>query len=256
MRILLALLVLRLGQVVPLQVIIEELWPNTPCRSAAVTVRTYVLGLRKLIDETLQTASGIDSRQVLTTVQGGYCLERGRVRTDVTSFDSIAATGHSALLAGDYQAASTKLDAALRLWRGPALVDVRGGPRLDAEARRLEESRMVAVERRIEADLHAGRHDVILSELTGLTSEHPFHERLHGQLMLALYRCERRADALMVFYGLRVNMVEKLGLEPSRRLAELQHSILTSNPELEWDGYANPRAHAVGSSTPGRLRVP
>ncbi|MER7842052.1 AfsR/SARP family transcriptional regulator [Streptomyces sp. NPDC096040] len=127
--------------------------------------------------------------------------------------------------------ASRTLRQALDLWTGPPFADVHTGAHLAMEARRLEESRLCALDQRIEADLRLGRHRELLAELTVLTSRYRTHENLHAQFTLALYRSGRRGEALHVYRQLRTLLVRDLGLEPSARLRRLQQSILTATAE-------------------------
>ncbi|MFE5678081.1 BTAD domain-containing putative transcriptional regulator [Streptomyces erythrochromogenes] len=227
----LALLALHVDQVVPVAVIIEELWGAAPPRSARTTLQTYILQLRELITEAL--AHGEDERctakDVLATLPGGYRLEAGGGTLDFREFERRAAAGYRAMAAGDYAGASRRLSDALSLWTGAALADVQPGVRIATEAKRLEEARLCALDQRIEADLHLGRHRELLPELTVLVSRHPTHESLQGQFMLALHRSGRRGEALDAYQRLRATLVSELGLEPAAALVRLQRSILMAN---------------------------
>jgi ABC-type transport system substrate-binding protein/class 3 adenylate cyclase len=144
--------------------------------------------------------------------------------------------------------AATTLRAALSMWRGPALADVRYASFAQREIMRLEELRLAAIEQRVEADLALGRHHEVVGELEGLLADHPLREHLAAQLMLALYRCGRQADALRVYRQIRRALVEELGLEPAPALRELERSILTQNRELELEP-ARQREPAPAAST-------
>ncbi|MFB6979566.1 AfsR/SARP family transcriptional regulator [Streptomyces scopuliridis] len=244
----LALLALHADRVVPVAALIEELWAGEPPRSARTTLQTYVLQLRALIATALEhdavtpavptapEASGEGERRtakdVLITLPGGYLLNSGDGTSDVREFDRLAGMGYRAMDAGDFPDAARRLRAALALWTGPAFAGVQGGAQLDMEARRLEESRLCALDQRIEADLRLGRHRELLAELTVLVGQFPSHETLHGQFMLALHRSGRRGEALDVYQRLRATLVRELGLEPSDALRRLQHSILVAAPEV------------------------
>ncbi|PVE11114.1 AfsR/SARP family transcriptional regulator [Streptomyces scopuliridis] len=235
----LALLALHADRVVPVAALIEELWAGEPPRSARTTLQTYVLQLRALIATALERdaeASGEGERRtakdVLVTLPGGYLLNSGGGTSDVREFDRLAGMGYRAMDAGDFPDAARQLRAALALWTGAAFAGVQGGAQLDMEARRLEESRLCALDQRIEADLRLGRHRELLAELTVLVGRFPSHENLHGQFMLALHRSGRRGEALDVYQRLRATLVRELGLEPSGALRRLQHSILVSAPEV------------------------
>lgn len=237
----LALLALHADQVVPVHALTEELWAGRPPRSARTTLQTYVLQLRDLITLALGRESGTGSgsgpaarrsaKDVLVTSPGGYMLSSGGGASDVRRFERLTGMGYRAMDAGDFKEASRLLRDALELWTGPAFADIQTGARLEMEAKRLEESRLCALDQRIEADLRLGRHRELLAELTVLTSQYPTHENLHAQFMLALHRSGRRGEALEVYHRLRGMLVRDLGLEPSARLRRLQQSILVAAPE-------------------------
>lgn len=227
----LALLALHADQVVPVATLIEELWGTTPPRSARTTLQTYILQLRELITEALAHGEdeGCTAKDILATLPGGYRLDSRGGTVDYREFERRAGVGYRAMDAEDYAGASRRLADALSLWTGSALTDVQPGIRIDTEAKRLEEARLCALDQRIEADLHLGRHRELLSELTVLVSQHPMHESLHGQFMLALHRSGRRGEALNVYQRLRATLVSELGLEPASSLVRLQRSILMAN---------------------------
>ncbi|MFE2477582.1 MULTISPECIES: AfsR/SARP family transcriptional regulator [unclassified Streptomyces] len=238
----LALLALHADQVVPVSALIEELWQGAPPRSARTTLQTYVLQLRALIATALEQgeadgdgeaapAGRRTAKDVLVTLPGGYLLNSGGGTSDVREFDRLAGMGYRAMDAGDFPGAARLLREALSLWSGPAFADVQGGIQLDMETRRLEETRLCALDQRIEADLRIGRHRELLAELTVLASRYRTHENLHGQFMLALHRSGRRGEALDVYQRLRATLVRELGLEPSAALRRLQRSILMASPE-------------------------
>ncbi|MFE1288217.1 BTAD domain-containing putative transcriptional regulator [Streptomyces sp. NPDC058751] len=235
----LALLALRAGQVVPVGVLTEELWGATPPRSARATLQTYILQLRELITAALdggpggtRTAPGPrrTAKDLLLTVPGGYLLKADGGTSDVREFERLAGVGYRAMDAEDHPQAARLLRQALDLWTGPALADVHTGFHLQTEVRRLEESRLCALDQRVEADLRLGRHRELLAELTVLVNQYPTHESLCGQFMLALYRSGRRGEALEAYRRLRSTLVRTMGLEPSPALGKLQRSILASNP--------------------------
>ncbi|MEU5599641.1 AfsR/SARP family transcriptional regulator [Streptomyces sp. NPDC020298] len=233
----LALLALYADQVVPVNMLTEELWGAEPPRSARPTLQTYILQLRELITVALEdgTDGGAGERRsakdVLLTVPGGYLLKSSEGTSDVREFERLAGTGYRAMDAEDYPQAARLLREALSLWSGPALADVFAGPHLETQVKRLEESRLCALDQRIEADLKLGRHRELLAELTVLVSRYPTHESLCGQYMLALYRSGRRGEALDAYQRLRATLVRTLGLEPSAALGKLQRSVLMSGPD-------------------------
>ncbi|MFE7778561.1 BTAD domain-containing putative transcriptional regulator [Streptomyces sp. NPDC057445] len=254
----LALLALHADQVVPVSALIEELWAGEPPRSARTTLQTYVLQLRALIATALEQVAQDGAREaaraprtakdVLVTLPGGYLLDSHGGTSDVREFDRLAGTGHRAMDAGDFPGAARLLREALSLWSGPAFADVQGGVQLDMETRRLEETRLCALDQRIDADLRLGRHRELIAELTVLVSRYRTHENLHGQFMLALHRSGRRGEALDVYQRLRATLVRELGLEPSAALRGLQRSMLTAVPDAAagTDGSAGDRLLRVG----------
>jgi DNA-binding SARP family transcriptional activator len=176
-------------------------------------------------------AAGCGAKDVLVTLPGGYLLSSGGGFSDVREFERLAGLGYRAMDGGDFAGAARTLASALDLWSGTAFADVQAGVQLAMEVRRLEESRLCALDQRIEADLRLGRHREVLAELTVLTSRYRTHENLHAQFMIALHRSGRRGEALNVFLQLRATLGRELGLEPSPRLRGLQHTILTATSE-------------------------
>ncbi|MEV7150289.1 MULTISPECIES: AfsR/SARP family transcriptional regulator [unclassified Streptomyces] len=257
----LALLALRADRMVPVPALVEELWAGAPPRSARTTLQTYVLQLREHIAAALRTGSGPDdaaapsAKDVLTTLPGGYLLASGGGGSDIREFERLRELGCRAMDDEDFAGASRTLRQALDLWTGPPFADVHTGAHLAMEARRLEESRLCALDQRIEADLRLGRHRELLAELTVLTSRYRSHENLHAQFMLALYRSGRRGEALHVYQRLRTLLVRELGLEPSARLRRLQQSILTATAE-DPGGSGHDRDPAVPAPGGGLARVP
>ncbi|MEV6574404.1 AfsR/SARP family transcriptional regulator [Streptomyces sp. NPDC051577] len=249
----LALLALHADQVVPVSALIEELWGGLPPRSARTTLQTYVLQLRALIATALEGGDGTRTpKDVLVTLPGGYLLSSGGGTSDVREFERLSGMGYRAVDAGDHPGGARLLREALALWSGPAFADVQGGVQLDMEIRRLEETRLCALDQRIEADLRLGRHRELLAELTVLASRYRTHENLHGQFMLALHRSGRRGEALDVYQRLRTTLVRDLGLEPSGALRRLQRSILMAGPE---GGATAAVGAGAGPGTVGSARV-
>ncbi|MWA07962.1 BTAD domain-containing putative transcriptional regulator [Streptomyces sp. BA2] len=230
----LALLALHADRMVPVSSLMEELWGDTPPRSGRTTLQTYVLQLRELIAAALEKGDGGEgerpaAKDVLVTMPGGYLLSSGDGHSDVRTFERLAGMGYRAMDAGDFAGAARQLREALMLWFGTAFADVQAGPQLEMEIQRLDESRLCALEQRIEADLRLGRHREVLAELTILVNRYRTHESLHAQFMLALYRSGRRSEALDVYQRLRATLVRDIGLEPSAGLRRLQQSILAAN---------------------------
>ncbi|MFI1075564.1 BTAD domain-containing putative transcriptional regulator [Streptomyces puniciscabiei] len=261
----LALMALHADRVVPVASLVEELWSDRPPRSARTTLQTYVLQLRELIATALARGPGQRSgagpecrtaKDVLLTLPGGYLLSAGGGTSDVREFERLAGLGYRAMDAGDFAGASRTLAAALDLWSGSAFADVQTGPLLTVEAKRLEESRLCALDQRIEADLRLGRHREVLAELTVLTSRYRTHENLHAQFMIALHRSGRRGEALDAYLQLRTTLGRDLGLEPSPRLRRLQHSILTAAPETALGPAAPARAARAAHDQHGEPLAP
>jgi DNA-binding SARP family transcriptional activator/WD40 repeat protein len=221
-RALLAVLVLHRGEVVLSDRLIDELWGGRPPATASKTLRVYVSNLRKALGD-----------GVLVTRGSGYVLAPGSDRVDLDRFERLAAEGRDLLERGDAWAARDRLRGALGLWRGSALADFSYEPFAESEIARLEEARLAALEDRIDADLAIGSDGALISELESLVSSNPLQERLRGQLMRALYRAGRQADALMVYRHTRERLRDELGLEPSRMLQDLERSILEQDPRLD-----------------------
>ncbi|MEU7281398.1 AfsR/SARP family transcriptional regulator [Streptomyces sp. NPDC045431] len=239
-RQILALMALYAGRVVTVPLLMDEIWGTEPPASALSTMRTYILQLRKRMGTAMGPSASGGAKDVLATRHGGYLLQipdGGGV--DVHDYERLARAGHAAFETGDDEVAARRFRAALDLWQGSALVDVRVGPILELEMRRLEESRLATIERRIDADLRLGRHAELIAELTDLTARHPAHEGLHSQVMVALYRSGRQAAALDVYRRLRERLIDELGLEPSPQLQRLHQAMLSVDPLL--DVQAGPR---------------
>jgi predicted ATPase/DNA-binding SARP family transcriptional activator len=220
-RALLAVLLLHRGEVVSVDQLIDALWGERPPVTAVKTVQTYVSRLRRALGDGL-----------LLTRPGGYVLDTGAAGVDVDRFEGLVAAAREALRADDPPHAEKSLRAALGLWRGDAIADFRFEPFAQAEISRLEEMRLVAIEDRIDAELAVGDHRALVGELEGLVRDHPLRERLHGQLMLALYRAGRQADALARYRELSQMLADELGLQPGESLRELERAILQHDPSL------------------------
>ena len=221
-RALLLHLLVRANETVSADALVDALWGARPPASARKLIQIYVSQLRKLLGES-----------VLETRPPGYAIAVEWVRLDSARFERLLEEGSQALLDGNPALASTLLGRALALWRGAALADVVDDESVLAEARRLEELRLEALMERIEADLQLGRHAGLVSELQGRVGEHPLQERLRAQLMLALYRGGRQAEAAEVYVDAHRALVDELGVEPGRELRELQHAILNQDPSLQ-----------------------
>jgi DNA-binding SARP family transcriptional activator len=219
-RALLAALALEPGRVVSVDRLVEALWPGEPPETAAHAVQVYVSQLRKALGP------------VIATRPPGYELELAPDRVDVDRFTRLAQEGRAALAGEDPVAAEGALREALALWRGPALADFLYEPFAQNEIARLEDLRTVALEERIAADLALGRHAELVSELEALVQAQPLRERPRAQLMLALYRSGRQADALAAYRAARETLVEELGIDPGPELRELEAAILRQDDSL------------------------
>jgi DNA-binding SARP family transcriptional activator len=229
-RAVLAVLLLHANQVVSSERLIDELWGEDPPKAAAASVRVFVSELRKALEPKRgQRTSG----QVLLTRPPGYLIRVDPGEFDLHQFERLLEQGRKALTEGSPESAASSLRDALSLWRGPALADFAYEPFAQAAIARLEELHVTALELRIEADLALGRHSELVGELEALVAEHPLHERLRRQLMLALYRSGRQSEALDTYRQARRALVEELGIEPSPALQELERAILRQDPALE-----------------------
>jgi DNA-binding SARP family transcriptional activator/WD40 repeat protein len=247
---LLTVLLVHADEAVSAARLIDELWAGTPPPGAAATLQGYVRNLRRVLEP--DRPAGAPS-ELLVTRRPGYALVVGPDGSDARRFERLAGEGRSALLGGDPARADAVLREALALWRGPAHGDLAAEPFARAEAARLEERRLVAIEDRVEAGLRLGHHGPVVAELEGLVTEYPFREALWGQLMLALYRSGRQADALRTFARLRSILGEELGIEPGTPLRDLEEAILLQKPDLDWRPHPPsppPAVHAVTFRAP------
>ena len=221
-RALLATLLLEPNRIVSGDRLIDAVWGEIPPETARNTVQVHVSQLRKRLPA-----------GALETVSPGYRLVVDPATIDLFEFVRLCDEGRSALASGDAAAAAETLRAALGLWRGAALADLASVPFARTEILRLEELRAAACEDRIDADLALGRHVQLGPELEVLVAEHPLRERLRAQLMLALYRAGRQADALSAYQRARTTLVEELGIEPGDALRRLERAILAQDPSLD-----------------------
>jgi SARP family transcriptional regulator, regulator of embCAB operon len=232
-RKIIALLVMQANRVVPTAAMARELWGDNPPVSVQTTLQTYILQVRRMLSRALGLSAAEVARKVLVTKFGGYQLIVRHGNIDAHEFERLVVDGRQALADGNDEAAVHLLTEALELWCGTPLVDVRPGPLLDAEIRRLEENRLTALMQRVDARLRLGRHHELPGELASLVGQYSMNENLHAQYMLALYRCGRCPEALEVFRRLRDHMVGERGLEPSLRIQGLHRAMLAADPGLE-----------------------
>jgi DNA-binding SARP family transcriptional activator/pimeloyl-ACP methyl ester carboxylesterase len=239
-RAVLAMLLVHANQVVPADRLTAELWAGQPADRAAASLQVRVSQLRKAL-----RAAGEADR--LVTRPPGYLIRVTPGELDAPRFEHLARDGETALAAGDGALAARRLDEALDLWRGAALADVDDVPFAQAEARRLEERRLAALESRAEAMLACGGHRELIGELETLTAAHPLRERLWAHRMLALYRAGRQAEALRAYRDLRAILAGELGIEPSPALRELEGRILRQDTALAPPAPGEDRAGGPGA---------
>jgi class 3 adenylate cyclase/DNA-binding winged helix-turn-helix (wHTH) protein len=222
-RAVLALLLLHANETLGSDRMIDELWGEHAPAAAAKTLQVHISRLRKALG---------GSGDLLVTRGHGYELQLDPERLDAHRFERLVTTGRNELEAGRPEPATAALEQALSLWRGPPLADLAYEQFVQGEAARLEDLRAAAIERLIEAKLMLGRHAEVIGRLETLVEEHPYREGLRAQLMLALYRSDRQADALQAYQNARRQLVEELGIEPGERLRELERAILAQDPAL------------------------
>lgn len=239
-RALLALLLLSANRVVPVDQIIDELWGECPPDTAANAVQVHVASLRRILEP---SRGGGASAAVLVTRSPGYQISVDPEQVDVLRFERLVDEARQTL-ARDPETASARLRQALALRRGPTLADVVLLGPARGQITRLEELHLAALEDRIQADLRLGRHGALVGELGAMVAAHPLRERLRAQLMLALYRCGRQAEALEAYQAARRLLSEELGIDPGTELQQLERAILHQDPSLDWRG--------AGDATPPR----
>jgi DNA-binding SARP family transcriptional activator/tetratricopeptide (TPR) repeat protein len=220
-RTLLAVLLLRVDRVVTMPELVDSLWEESPPEHPRAAIQTYIARLRQAMGETGQ--------RLIHTKPHGYLIELDAASLDLTRFRWLVEH------AGDAAEPSERarlLGQALALWRDEPLADVAPGSRIRDEVPRLIEERLHAVELWMGTRLELGQHTEIVPELTALTREHPLRERLWALLMLAQYRCGRRADALETYRAAAARLADELGIDPGDELRRLQHAVLTADPQL------------------------
>lgn len=221
-RVLLASLLVRPNQVIGIDELAERVWGERPPASVKGTLQTYVMRLR----QTLGSGCPIE------TAPGGYRLRVEPQQLDVLRFTELAERGRGARAADDLAAAGSAFAEALSIWRGPPLVDIPSETLQREEAPRLEEQWLRVLEERFDVELEIGRHTEVLAELQQVSGRHPLREHLWAQLMLALYRGGRQAEALEAFGTVSGVLAEQLGIDPGEELRELRQRILVADPAL------------------------
>lgn len=241
-RTLLAVLLLNANTAVSSDRLIDALWDEAPPATAMASLHNLVLRLRRALGE--------QGGPRVLAVAAGYLIRVEPGELDLDDFAQRCARARAWAGEGRWAEAAAGFADALALWRGEALADLPGLAGREPRLLHLAESRRQALEFRIDADLHLGRHGDLIGELRTLVAEHPLYEAFHAHLMLALYRASRPAEALEVFRALRRALITELGLEPSNPLRELQRGILNADPDLAAGGSV---AFAGGAGAPSAV---
>src|SRR4051794_25109024 len=220
-RAVLAALLLNPNETMSSERLIDELWGESPPANAIKTLQVNVSRLRQALPE-----------DVIVTRGHGYELHVEPDELDARRFEGLLDEGRAELAAERPDNALDALERALSLWRGSPLADLAYEPFAQAEIARLSDLRVSADEQLVDAKLALGRHGEVIGPLERMVEEHPYRERLRAQLMLALYRSDRQADALQAYQDARRQLVEELGIEPGERLHELETAVLAHDPSL------------------------
>jgi DNA-binding SARP family transcriptional activator/class 3 adenylate cyclase len=245
-RMILAALALRLGEVVSVDALIDTLWGEKPPATATKALQVYVSELRRAVEPERRTHG------VIVSQAPGYRLVLPPDATDLGRFERLWREGREAFALGAVDDAAARMREALALWRGAPLADLSYEDAFSLEIGRLDELRVACTEDRIDAELALGQQDHLVPDLERLVREHPLRERLHGQLMLALYRSGRQADALAAYQRTREHLVDGLGIDPSPALARLERRILQQDPDLDLAGDAGGTSPAAVVAAPTR----
>jgi len=224
-RVLLASLLCRPGLVVSADELVEYVWDGAPPAGGRFTLHSYVKRLRQGLGP--MAGARIETRQP------GYLIRLETEELDTARFNALVRAGDEAMRVKSWRQAAAALAEALHLWRGTPLADVPSEALGRSVLPRLEQMRLAAIELRNDAELHLGRHAVLVPELYALIEQYPLQERLHAQLMLALYRSDRQANALSVYQRARRLLVGQLGVEPNSGLQQLHQRILAADPQLK-----------------------
>jgi DNA-binding SARP family transcriptional activator len=226
----LAMLVLNVNRVVPMDFLVDGLWGPDPPDTATSSIHVSVSRLRKALqgNTSVQPAGGVLRRR-----RPGYLLELDPNSVDLTRFERLAREGTRAMPEAP-GVASARFAQALELWRGPPLSEFTGMPFAQAEIPRLDEARLTVLVGRVQAELALGRHAELIGELEGLVTRHPLHERLHEQLILALYRSGRQAEALDAYRRARRVFADELGIDPGKALQDIEAAVLAQDSALNY----------------------
>ena len=238
-RAVLAVLLLHPNETLSGERLIDELWGESPPTNALKTLQVHVSRLRKELPP-----------DVLVTREHGYELQIETDEVDAHRFEGLLDAARGELGAGEPEPALDALGRALALWRGSPLADLAYEPFAQAEIARLGDLRVAAIEESIEAKLALGRHGEVIGQLEQLVEEHPYREHLRAQLMLALYRADRQADALQAYQNARRQLVEELGIEPGSRLRKLEAAVLAQDDSLGLERPQPRRPRAPSSDLP------
>ena len=222
-RILLAMLLLHANKAVSADLLAEAIWDGAPPITAKASLQNHVMRLRRALGS---------AGERLVTRAPGYLIEVRDGELDLDRFTALRAAGRAAARKGAWRDAAHALSAAIDQWSGDAVGNVRSSNALSAQAQRLTELRLQAVELRLEADLQRGQHTDVIGELRALTAMHPLRERFHELLMLALYADGRQAEALAAYRDIRTTLVENFGIEPGRRIKQRHQQMLAADPAL------------------------
>jgi DNA-binding SARP family transcriptional activator/tetratricopeptide (TPR) repeat protein len=244
-RVLLAMLLVSRNQTVSLDALIDGLWPQGAPLRAKNSLHVQVSRLRRA----LAAADPLTGSERITLKQPGYELRTLDGEVDADRFERMLTVAEAALQERRFASASSTLREALTLVRGPVLGECRDAAFAQAEVARLEDMKVTAVERRVDADLALGRHALLTGELEGVVADHPLYERFREQLMLALYRTGRQADALAAYQDAYQILGEELGVEPGHGLREMQRAILRQDPAIDF----TPPEPEAGPAARGRL---
>ncbi|MFW6034510.1 MAG: AfsR/SARP family transcriptional regulator, partial [bacterium] len=251
-RTILAALLVQRGAVVSVDRLVDALWGDRPPETALESLRTHVYRLRRALHDG-------STQECLFTRPPGYVLDVHPDAVDAGRFECLVAEARDESPRRPEDAAAA-LQESLALWRGQAFAEFADAEFAAPEAARLEDLRLAATEDLFDLKLTLGRHAEVVAESEAFTAEHPWRERAHEQLIIALYRCGQQTRALEVYRDLRERLDRELGLEPSQRLRALENAVLQHSPDLAWEprrttdppaGGARRRAGAVGGA--GRL---
>jgi DNA-binding SARP family transcriptional activator len=224
-QIVVATLLINANRVVSTERLLEAIYGEDPPPTSRSQAQISISSLRRLF-------ASHSPQAVISTHPHGYVIQVDSGRLDAQQFEDLVAAARAARTANHLDQAVASYRDGLRLWRGPALDGI-DSQLLRTAASRLDEQRIATNEDRLDLELELGRHHELVGELTELAEEFPLREHLRGQLMLALYRCDRTAEALKVYRQARRTMIDELGIEPGERLQQLEHSILVSDSALD-----------------------